>query len=600
MQVFELYFNPKNETRISEGFHYKPRDAYEGKLGRIYMVGEIANPEKKDYPFLQNIFHIARESYYKNTSLPPETALKETLKEVNDFIKERKYEGKLDIVLLVSKNFVIHFGKIGRTKVFLTSNGSLKDIGEELENTGSNLFCNMVSGKMKKSDRLIVLTSEIYNFFKKGKLFEEIAQESFGEKTIEKISLLQQEKYVDIVGIALIVDHAISLKEKQKKIISKKRKEKFSFKQVLFYDLISFIKIKPLKINLRLPSFKKPTLKKKSLLLPLLLLGVIALGSVVIGIENSVRFGKEKEKISLIEEKISSARNEEDFLLMTEALSDLESLMKEKIKYKEEVFLLYDGLEKELLNISLREELEEIELIGEIKGINPDQIISKNNKVYLFSSTSPLMVVLSSLTREEVTYPLPAENNIKLSSSSGNKIVLFSSPDDLTSIENEKISITKINFAYDNQKYISLSSFLKRPYFLDDQGNIFRYLENAPLPWIKEKEELVKNPISLAIDGSIFILSKEGKIHRYHEGEKREIIEPFIFPSLLSAEKIYTSPESPIFVIDSKEERIVIISKDGHLIKQIFNEKLSNLRDISIDGEKIYLLIGKEVYSTNF
>ena len=599
MQVFELYFNPKNETRISEGFHYKPRDAYEGKLGRIYMIGEIASPEKTDYPFLQNIFHIARESYYKNTSLTPETALKETLKEVNNFIKERKYDGKLDIVLFVSKNFAIYFGKIGRTKVFLTNNGSLKDIGEELENTGSNLFCNMVSGKMKRSDRLVILTTEIYNFFKKEKLFKEIAEESFGTKTIEKISLIQQEKYIDIVGIALIVDHAVSLKENQKKIISKK-KERFSFKQVLFYNLISFIKIKPFKVNFRFPSFQKPTIKKKFLLLPLLLLGVVTLGSIVIGIENSIRFGKEKENISLIEEKISSARNEEDFLLMAEALSDLESLMEEKLKYKEEVLSLHSELKEELLSISLREELEELELVGEIKEINPNQIIAKENRLYLLSSTSPLMVVLNNLTKEEANYPLPIENNIVFSSSSGNKIILFSPSDTLVSIENEKISATKINFAYDNQKYIALSSFLKRPYLLDNQGNIFRYLESDPLPWIKENEELVENPLSLAIDGSIFILSEDGKIHRYHEGEKREIIEPFTFPAISSAEKIYTSPESPIFVLDAKEKRIVIISKDGHLIKQIFNEKLSNLKDISIDGEKIYLLVDKEVYSTSF
>jgi hypothetical protein len=600
MQVFELYFNPKNETKVSEGFHYKPKDAYEGKLGRIYMIGEIVSPEKKDYSFLQNIFHVARESYYKNTSLTPEIALKETLKEVNDFIKERKYGGRLDIVLFVSKNFAIYLGKIGRTKILLTSNGTLKDIGEELENTGSNLFCNMVSGKMKKSDRLVILTAEIYNFFKKGKLFEEIAKESFGEKTIEKISLLQQEKYADVVGVALIVDHTISLKEKQRKVISKKQKERFSFKKVLFYDPISYLKVKPLKINLKLPSFKKPTIKKNSLLLPLLLLGVIALGSVVIGIENKVRFGKEKEKIALIEEKISSGRSEENFLQMTEALSDLESLLKEKIKYRDEVLFLHNNLEKELLDMSLREELEELELIGEIKEINPDQIIVKNNNLYLFSSTSPLMVVFSKLKKEEVVYPLPTESSIMFSSFSGDKIILFSPSDNLISIENEEVSTSKIDFAFDNQQYVSLSSFLKRPYLLDDQGNIFRYLDNNPLSWIKEKEELVENPVSLTIDGSIFILDKDGKIHRYHEGEKREIIEPFIFPSLSSAQKIYTSPESPIFIIDKKEKRIVIISKDGYLIKQIFNEKLADLKDLSVDGEKIYLLVGKEVYSTSF
>jgi hypothetical protein len=599
MQVFELYFNPKNETKISESFHYKPSDAYEGKIGRIYMVGEITNPEKKDYSFLQNVFHVARENYYKNTSSSPETALKETLKEINAFIKEREYDGKLNILFLASKNFSIYLGKIGRIKVFLTSGGSLKDIGEELENTDSNLFSNMVSGKMKKNDRLIILTTEIYKFFKKEKIFDEISKASFGEKMIEKISLIQKEKYKETSGIALVIDHSVSLKEKQKKVFSKEKKERFSFKKVLFYNLISFLKIKTPKINFKIPSFQKPSFAKKSLLLPMLLFGVIALGSLIIGIENSVKLSKERETISLIKEKISLAKEKENFLLMEEILSELEQLMNKKIKNKEEIFFLYNSLEKELFEISLTEEVEEINLIGEIEEIDPNKIVLENNKLYLFSSSSNLMVILNASTKETASYPLPIEKGIALSSFSNGILFLFSTPNNLVIIEDENISKTEINLAYENQKYISLSSFLKRPYFLDSKGSIFRYVEKTPISWIKE-EGSVENGLSLAIDGSIFILTSENKIHRYHEGEEKEIFDPFVFPSLKTATKIYTSPESPIFVLDPKEKRIIVVNKEGQLVKQIFNEKFSKLKDIAFDGEKIYLLIDKEVYITSF
>jgi hypothetical protein len=594
MQVFELYFNPKNETKISEGFSYKPKDAYEGKMGRIYMIGEIANPETNKSSFLQNVFHVAREKYYQNTSLTPELALKETLKEINDLIKKKNYVGKSDILFLVIKNFSIYLAKIGRTKAFLVSNGTNKDISEELEITGSNLFSNMVSGRMKKSDRLIVLTSEINNFFKKGKVFEEISKDCFGEKTIEKISSLHEEKYKDTSGVAIIVDHTISLKEKR--VITKKRKEKFSFKQVLFYDVIAFLKLKSVKF--KLPKIEKPSFTKKSLLLPLLLLGVIVLGSVIIGIENSARFSKEREKISLLEEKISLARNEENFHLLQEVLSELEKLSQEKIRYKEEVLVLYNSLKEELSSISLKEELDELEFVVKIEEINPNHIITKKDRIYLFSSLSSLMIVLNPSTKEMVSYPLP--QNANLSSLSGEKIIIFSDPEELIFIENDIVSSNKIDLAYEGQEYISLSSFLGRPYLLDKKGNIFRYTDKNPLSWIKEQEKLPENAISLSIDGSIFVLTSENKIYRYHEGEEKEKIDPFVFPALLSATKIYTSPESPLFVLDAKEKRLVVISKEGNLIKQIFNEKFTDLKDISIVGEKIYLLVGKEVYSTEF
>lgn len=597
MQVFELYFNPKNETKISEGFQHKPKDAYEGKMGRLYMIGEISTPEKNSSSFLQNVFHVAREQYYKNTSLIPEKALKETLREVNELIRKKNYRGKSDILFLVVKNFSIYIAKIGRTKAFLVSNDTIKDIGEELEITGSNLFSNMVSGKMKKSDRLIVLTSEIYNFFKKGKIFEDVSSASFGEKTIEKISSLHEEKYKDTSGVAIIVDHSISLKEKKKKVISKRRKEIFSFKTVLFYNPINFLKSKS--INFKIPKIKKPSFEKKSLLLPILLISVVAVGSIVIGVENNIRFGKQREKISLLEEKLSLAREEEDFYAMQEILLELEYFLEEKIKYRDEVLTLQKSLEEELSQISLKEELDNLNFVAKIEEINPTQIIAKKDNIYLFTSSSPSMVVLNALTKEMFSLLLP--ENPKFSSLSGEKIIIFSVPDNLIFIENEDISIQKINLAYIEQEYTALSSFLKRPYFLDKNGGIFLYKEEEPLSWIKdEKEEILESAISLSIDGSIFVLTSDNKIHRYYEGEKKEVISPFVFPALLSATKIYTSPESPLFILDAKEKRIVVISKDGRLIKQIFHEKFAELKDIAIDEEKIYLLVGKEVYSTIF
>jgi len=130
MKVFELYFNPKNERKISESFQYKPKDAYEGKLGRIYLIGEISDPESRDRSFLQNIFHVTKEHFYKNTSLSPEKALKETLQEVNDFIAKNKYGDRLSVVIISSKNFDLNLAKIGRIKIFLLKKEKAKDYAD--------------------------------------------------------------------------------------------------------------------------------------------------------------------------------------------------------------------------------------------------------------------------------------------------------------------------------------------------------------------------------------------------------------------------------------------------------------------------------------
>ncbi len=601
MQVFELYFNPKKETKISESFHYKPKDAYEGKLGRIYMIGEIDDPDSKDHSFLQNIFHITRESYYKDTSLSPEKALAETLKELNNFIKEREYDGKLDVALLASKNFSIYLSKIGRPKIFLMNNNSLKDIGEELEDKESNLFCNMITGKMKKSDRLLILTTEIFTFFKKSKLLENIASDSLSEESMEKISSLQQEKFPEVTGIALIVDHAVSLKEKQTKVLSSKRNERFSFKKVLFDNTLAILlKIKPSKVKFSLPSknffpLKNPILFKKSVFLHLLLLGVIILGSIVIGIEQSIKTSKQREEIISIEEKISLAREEGNLFEMKEALLELESLIK-KGKLKEEATKMHSSLKEELFGLTLREDVENLDLIYQIEGVVPGNLTMQNGKLYI--SFPDQLIEIDLQTKTDKSYPL--SDKVTMISSSSNTVTLFSPPNRLFLLENEVLSEITINLAYEGQRYISLSSFFKRPYLLDNSGNIFRYQGDSPTAWIKNEEDVSTEGLSMAIDGSIFIFTSVGEILRYHEGRKEEKINPFVFPEFSKESKIYTSSESPLFVLDSKEGRIAVISKEGILIKQLFNDKFKKSKDLAFDGKKIYLLIDKEVYSLNF
>ncbi len=612
MKVFELHFNPKKESSLAESFQYKPKDAYEGRLGRLYMVGEIPNPEKKDVTFLENLFHVAKENYYKNTSTSPEEALKETLVEINSFIKEKNFEGKIDIAFVASKNFSIYLTKIGRIKTFLTSNEKIKDIGETLENTGSNLFYNMISGKMKKSDRLIILTHEIDSFFKKGKIIEKISEKPIDDPLLDSISEIQKEKFAQAAGVALIIDHAFSLKENEKKIINKKRSKRFSFKETFLDTTKSLtnikrptlkiktpqIKIKAEKKPFRFPKISKPRVQKKAITLPLLLLGVILFGALIMGIENNAKNKELLTEISLLEENIGKAKESSNFLELKKYLDDLSNLISKQTRLHQKVVGMHESLEKELLALSLGENIESLDLIIKIEEIEPDQVIFLNENLYLFSSKSPLSSIVSLSDKEESLYKLPSENKITLSASSSDTIILFSPPEELIFIEPAGVSKRKIDI---EDAPVALSSFLGRPYFLTKSGEINLYREESPISWIKNEEEYLEGNL-LAIDGSIFVVDRENVIHRYHEGEKRDVINPLIFPELKSIDKIYTSPELPIIITDSSEGRIVFINKEGELLKQLFHEKLKNLRDITIDVnlKKIYLLINEEVYSLDF
>ncbi len=598
MHIFELYFNPKEESKIAESFKYKPKDAYERKLGRIYMVGEISNPEKKDSSLLQNIFYIAKETYYKDTSLSSESALKKTLKEINEFIRERKYSGKLDIVLLVAKNFHIYLGKIGAAKIFLLNEKSIKDISKEIEDSQGNLFSNMISGKIKRNDKLAILTSTVYRFFEKGKLLPEIAKKSFNENVAEKISSLQKEKFSDISGIAFILDRKFLLADKNQKIVSRKRKKRFSFKD-MFSENVSSLRDKFPQSKIKTPlniGHKIKTIfpERKNLFLPFLLLGVVILGSIIIGIEKNARKINEKEKISTIEENFLEAKKRNNIPLMTNALLELEDLI-EKSHLEEELQEKYIFFKNELLHISSFKKIEDINFIKEVEDFSPEKIILVGDEIYLFSSSSPLLGIMN-IPQKTVLSQSLLEKGAELGSSSEEKIYLFSSPNTLFKIEKGDLSSLSLDLSTTEKKFVALSSYLGKPYFLNEEGEIFSSSDVNLLKWTKEKEN--KKSISMAIDGSIFVLGEKNTIHRYYKGVKEEKIEPTLFPPLLNPKKICTAKNNPLFILDPQEMRIVVLEKNGEIIEQLYHESFEKVQDmaVSADGKKIYLLIGKKVY----
>lgn len=618
MQIFELYFNPRKENCIAETFNYKPKDAYEAKIGRVYLLGEITAPERKDAPLMQNIFFALKEGYYKDPSIQPERALQSSLLNVNNLIKEHKKEENLNVAIIASKNFSIFASKIGNIKMFLISKGRVIDLGKEVEDGEFNFFGSIIVEKMKKNDKLIILSSEVYSFFVKHKILQKIANESLGEDIAKKISSLHKEHSPEIFGVAIIIDHTTSIKDDGEKTISEEEKKHFSFKDVVkkSFPLLfakkrkkkrakssqkEEIKFKP-KPQLAIKKTTTLNIKnnqKKATILVLSLLIIVIIGSVIINIENSLRTKGKTEEIELLKEKITSISAKGDFSEMKELFNEIETIKKDSLIFTDEIEYLYNNLEKKLLELSLSETIEKIIPLKTIEKINPHKISYFNNKLYLVPQKETSLATFNLTNHNEEVYDIRTENEITLISPSSNGVLLFSPPNHLIRARNSTISVEEINLPSEENNFISLSSFLGRPYFLDDKGEIFTYTSKNPTRWIDEAAKRAENGISLTIDGSIYVITNKNQILHYYRGEKEKIIDISLFPKLENVDKIMTTPESPLIILDSKKERIIIISKEGKLVKQMFHEKIREAKDatLSSDGKKIYLLIGKEVYS---
>ncbi len=617
MKIFELYFNPKNKDKLCESFYYDPESVYHRRVGRIYMIGELSDAKPTESSFLANIFHIIKEKYYENPSLSPDKALKETLKEVNEAIEENGCKERVSMAIISSKNFLVHVGKIGGAKIFLLTEGKMVDIGKELEIGGSRLFRNIVSGKMKKNDKIIALTPDIYHPFSREKILEDMTSSIVDEKYMEKISSLQKQKFPDTSGVSLVIDYSMNIKEGSRVISSET--ENFSFKKTFAAFLTSFHskavsffqkREKVLK-KISLPSMpqikKLPNAKNKLITLPFILIIVIVIGTVFISIEERSRENKQRESLSEVvkklqegESRIEQGDTESAFFIFENALNDLYPIMSKRTRILGEMEEVKNNIKGHLYSLSSRENAKNITLIAKIDQISPEQMILSEEKIYLFSSTSNEMVVVNTLNEEQKVLPMPISDGVSLSSASINGGLLFSNPDTLIYMENGKLMLSQIEPPYEKYSFSSLSSFIGRAYLFErERGEILFYGGKKPSIWIREGEKRFIEGKDIAIDGSIFVLDKQNGIQRYYTGHHKEEIKFFIHPSVSDIKRVYTSQNTPLFLLEPSERRVIILDKEGGgVIRQVYYEDFEDIKDIAIssDGKKIYLLNDKKVY----
>lgn len=607
MKIFELYFNPKNENRLCESFYHNPKDVYKRRVGRIYMVGEISDPKASESSLLSNIFNAVKSKYYEKPSLAPDKALKESLKEANTIIEEANCKGRIGIVFVSSKNFSVHFGKIGGVKIFLMSNEKVIDIGKELEFTGSKVFRNIVSGKMKKGDKIAVVTSEINHSFSREKVLEDLAKSVINEKVLDKISSVQKEKFPNTTGVSLLIDYQINIKEQSE--TTSEEKNDFSLKKI-FLPVVSSLtsknkktkKEKQPKQKIKKPEL--PPLNKQKLLLPVSLIILLILGIVAVRVEDKIRAGRQLEELSEIEILITqgeialkdgSAKKALDIFENT--LEEISLISGRKTRIKEEIEVVEQRIFTNLQQISDVKDVSDLTPFAEITEMDTDQIVLNGEKIYLFSNNSENMAIVSDNGDYEIRQ-LPVNDGVQLSSSTNEGIVLYSTPDNIINLLNENILVTLINLPQQNTSFTELSSFAGKVYLLEKEGDIVLYTDKDPLPWIQYGEKNHNNAKAMAIDGSIFIIDEQNHLHRYYTGIYEERIDFIVYPRVSQLDKLKTSFEIPLFISEPCQKRIIVIDKQEGLAKQIYSENFDDIRDfvVSSDGKKIYLLNGQEVY----
>lgn len=190
-----------------------------------------------------------------------------------------------------------------------------------------------------------------------------------------------------------------------------------------------------------------------------------------------------------------------------------------------------------------------------------------------------------------------------------NEALFFNNKETLFSFNTLNGSVKPLPIQLDGgSEIIAMESYNNKVYLLDAKNNtIIKYAYSSaglsnPESWIRDDIVDITDGVDIAIDGNIYVLKNNGEVIKLLNGKLATFSVKSIDPVLEYPTKIFASPESAyLYLLDPPNKRIVLLDKNGMLVRQYYSEKFTNLKDfiVSEKEKRIYVLDGNMVFGFN-
>lgn len=141
--------------------------------------------------------------------------------------------------------------------------------------------------------------------------------------------------------------------------------------------------------------------------------------------------------------------------------------------------------------------------------------------------------------------------------------------------------------------------------FNPEKRNIYRYIIrrnelSEPIGWLTNKQGIEFSKIfSMAIDGQIWLTTNEGNILRLERGQLIDFSVQGLDKEFKNPLIIYTNLDTEyLYLLESEENRVVVLSKEGKFIKQITSPTLASTTQLLVNeaDNKAYAISGSIIY----
>jgi len=235
-------------------------------------------------------------------------------------------------------------------------------------------------------------------------------------------------------------------------------------------------------------------------------------------------------------------------------------------------------------------------------GLKGDDMSGSSERVYILDKAGKKVVGITLATKktEVVAGPDQLEGATSLASYTERVFVLTG--EGIFEVGDEKTKAIEKDWEGEVLPY----AYAGNIYLLDKAANtIWRFAGaegsfGSKSEWLGEGiEPDFSRIVSISIDGNIWVLSQTGRILKFSRGSPQNISAAGVFPSLSSADVIYTNEELGfVYILDKGGKRVVVLDKDGNYKAQYFSDRLSEANDLAVSEKekKIILLAGSKLY----
>ena len=590
-----------------------------------------------------------------------EKDFEESLQKINNWLQQERsgqpeiFERALvdfdvDIVLLKDDN--VYFSQTGDIRTCVLQDDKLVNLVEEKNKSAK--FSNIVSGKLENDSLLFFTTKNLFDYFSSQKIIQifkkspvskiEPEIKKFLSEEIGRISLLglvfsKRKELPEVAEVKekpeikeeLKLNPSVSKKvassadrrrgEKQKPEPAKPLIEMKPAKKERFQ------KIKPGPPDLPIMKTSRLTYSRKSLLIVLIILATLfSLSLVTLGRQQrknrlEQEYARTLEELRAKQDELSLALIYQDSVKikgLSNEIKNLLSQLPQKTEEQKQNYSFFQDKYAQQMNkfyrlITLDNLSPLVDLSETYKDVQTGGLANVGNDFYVFDQTNN-HIYLFNVETKKLELVNQTSTNVgrltKLSLLDNDTLIGIDQNQELASFNTIDKKLLPLKLIRETpQKIQDFYVYGRRLYTLEPLKNqIYKHQKTidgfgTEQSWLQDQTDIT-DALAFTIDGSVYVLKKTGEISKFYQGKAVEFnlddIQPVLSLSYPNVRiKMFTNDElNYLYLLDGPGKRLIILSKQGKLIKQFTSSLFEDLKDfvVSRKENKVWLLCGPKIF----